>query len=245
MRKRLLARQTELLEYLTSGAAIFGDNRAPARRPEGFDRRLLDLEARLSHDKRLAKIRPIFASTFEILGTGTDPLVREFADAYPPATIGVLENSRQFHRFLSARWRREPPTPGYLPDVASCELVMAEVRAAGRPPRDAAPKVDPQQWANCSIRRAAGVRLLRCGYAIRSIFELTLGTTVPEPQDTPLAIVMLSNIERPQIFELPAFVFELLAALDDFTNADALGASSELPRLLGELAVHELIEVRP
>jgi len=63
---------------------------------------------------------------------------------------------------------------------------------------------------------------------------------VPEPQDTPLAIVMLSKI-----FELPTFVFELLAGLDDFTNADALGASSELPRLLGELAVHELIEVRP
>ena len=41
------------------------------------------------------------------------------------------------------------------------------------------------------------------------------------------------------------FVFELLAALDDFAHSAALGASSGLALSLGELAEHELIEIRP
>jgi len=241
----LLARQAELLEYLTSSPAIFGDNPARLRPPDGFDRRLLDLEARLSHNKRLAKIRSVFARTFEILGTDAEALVREFTDAHPPTAIDTLENARQFCHFLSAHWVRELPAPRHLPDVARCELAMAEVGAAGRPSRGSPPKFAPQQWAECSIRRAPGVKLLRCSYAIRSIFERQSTATVPQLRDTPLAIVMLGGSDRPQVFEVSGFVFELLAALDDFAHSSTLGVTSGLARLLGELAEHELIEVCP
>jgi hypothetical protein len=245
IRKRLLARQAELLEYLTSSPVIFGDNRARLRPPDGFDRRLLDLEARLSHNKRLAKIRSVFARTFEILGTDAETVVREFTDAHPPTAIDTLENARQFCHFLSARWVSEPPAPRHLPDVAFCELAMAEVGAAGRPSRGLPPKFAPPEWGDCRIRRARGVKLLRCAYAIRSIFERQTTATLPQPRDTPLAVVMLGGSDRPQVFEVRPFVFELLAALDDFAHSATLGASSGLARLLSELAEHELIEVCP
>src|SRR6185295_12438637 len=58
MAKRLLNRQTELLAYLTSSRAIFGDRRGPPlhRSLQDIDPRMLDLEARFSHQKRMDKI---------------------------------------------------------------------------------------------------------------------------------------------------------------------------------------------
>src|SRR5262245_24087786 len=54
MAKRLLDRQISLLDYLTSGAAIFGDKRRAALDPalQGLDVGLLRLEARFSYEKR-------------------------------------------------------------------------------------------------------------------------------------------------------------------------------------------------
>jgi hypothetical protein len=70
MAKRLLHRQVSLLNYLTSGAAIFGDAREPPLDPalRGIDRALLRIEARFSHDKRVQKIVAVFARTFDLLG---------------------------------------------------------------------------------------------------------------------------------------------------------------------------------
>src|SRR5204862_5841553 len=116
--------------------------------------------------KRLEKIRAVFVRTFEILGTTGERLVREFADAHPPASIGRLENARQFYRFLATRWDHEAPEPLYLPDVAAFELAFAEVGAAGWEP-EAHCEEHRCDWPNKGIRRAPGVVLLRCAYKIR------------------------------------------------------------------------------
>jgi hypothetical protein len=76
--KRLLDRQVELLEYLTSSAAIFAGGGAGSSAPSGFDPELLRLEARFSHDKRLEKVRAVFDRTFVILGASLGELTREF-----------------------------------------------------------------------------------------------------------------------------------------------------------------------
>jgi len=61
--KGLLDRQVRLLEYLTSGEAIFDDGRGSLRDPilQGIDRRLLHIEARFSHEKRMDKIAAVMA----------------------------------------------------------------------------------------------------------------------------------------------------------------------------------------
>ena len=113
MAKRLLDRQISLLDYLTSGAAIFGDKRRAPLDPalQGLDVGLLRLEARFSYEKRMEKIVAVFRHTFELLASEQSAIVREFVRTCPPADIGHLTNAREFHDFLSARWRRRRPKP--------------------------------------------------------------------------------------------------------------------------------------
>jgi hypothetical protein len=61
-------------------------------------------------------------------------------------------------------------------------------------------------------------------------------------RDTPLAIAVPPGADRPQIFEVPPVVFELLAALDDYTDLAVFATSPGLERLIGELAQNGLVE---
>ena len=245
MAKRLLDRQISLLDYLTSGAAIFGDKRRAALDPElqGLDVGLLRLEARFSYEKRMEKIVGVFPHTFELLGHDQAAIVREFVRTCPPVDIGHLTNARQFHDFLSARWRRRRPKPPYLPDVAACELACATVGAAVdadlRETADGRKGVPPG-----AIRRKQGVVLLRCRYDVRPIFEGGSARAVPEKRDTALAVAIMPGAARPQVFELPAAIYDLLAALDDWSDPAALHATPGSAELVRELARHGLLEVR-
>ena len=244
MKKRLLDRQASLLEYLTSGAAIFGDVRgAPLDQDlRGIDGRLLNLEARFSHEKRMQKITAVFPRTFELLGARQGPIVQAFVAACPPVEIGRLANARQFHDFLCNQSQRERPEPPYLRDVAACELACAEVR------------VDVEERSEATngngnvprrgIRRRPGIVLLSCSYDIRPIFEEAEGASAPAERDTPTVVVMPPGAEQPRIFELPPPIFDLLSALDDWTDPAEFGAAPELKGLIEELAEHGLLEVR-
>ena len=236
MARRLLDRQAELIEYLTSGAAIFGDDSRLAHGPAGFDPRLLRLEAWFSHQKRLDKVRAVFAKTFELLGPASGRLVREFTEGCPPTSISRLENARQFHGFLAARWRRELPDPPYLPDVAACELARAEATASG------GVEAGRKRSGGGGVRRAPGVILLRCAHDVRPIFEAGPGRAIPVARDTPLAIVVPPGAERPQVFELLPVVFELLSELDDVTDPAVFSATAVVRSLICELVEFGLVE---
>ncbi len=175
MTNRLLDRQARLLAYLTSGATIFGTEEGVVRDrgPEGLDRGMLRLEARFSHEKRMAKIRTVFPRSFRMLPDRT-AIEREFADACPPAGVSRLENARQFQGFLEARWERNPPQPPWLRDVAACELALAQVRSGhdGRLARMG------ERAERNALRRGAGVVLLACAYNVQPIFEDRANTAV-------------------------------------------------------------------
>jgi hypothetical protein len=243
MKKRLLDRQASLLEYLTSRAAIFGDiGGAPLDQDLcGIDSRLLNLEARFSHEKRMDKIVGVFPRTFEILGTKQGPIVQAFVAACPPAEIGRLANARQFHDFLSNRWQGGQPEPPYLPDVAACELACAEVRADVEERSESNDGEKNAVWRH--IRRRPGIVLLHCSYDIRSIFEEGVEGVAPAERDTPIVVVMPPGAEQPRIFELPPAIFDLLATLDEWTDPAELGGAPELKELIQELAEHGLLEV--
>ncbi len=239
MAKRLLDRQLSLLRYLTSGGAIFGDQQGGPLDPalQGIDPALLRLEARFSHEKRLEKIAAVFRRTFELIGARRDALVREFVEACPPADIDRLVNARQLHDFLSARWQHEPPMPPYLPDVAACELALATARVAAN---DGVPGEWPAGEESARMRRAPAVVLHRSAYDVRPIFEDAAGIAAPAQRDTPLAIVPQALAGEPAIFELAPAVFDLLAALDDWTDRAAF--AGEADELIADLARAGLVE---
>lgn len=239
MAKRLLDRQIRLLEYLTSGGAIFGDDgNAPLDADlQGIDRARLRLEARFSHEKRMEKIAAVFPRTFDLLGAERGAIVRGFVEACPPLDIGRMENARQFNDFLTARWRVQRPTPPYLPDVAACELACAQARIES----DGEPEIDasPAGPAAPRFRRKPGVVLVRASFDIRMLFEGARDDAAVIKRDTPLAIA--SRDGAPQIFELAPEVFDLLAALDGWAAVDSL---PETDGLIAELVDAGLLELQ-
>ena len=244
MPKRLLDRQISLLEYLTSARAIFGErsNASGYSAVLGIDQRLLHLEARFSHEKRMDKIRGVFARTFEILADRQDEIVREFVDAFPSSDISRFKNARQFHDFLSSCWRRDPPQPPHLLDVAACELACAKVIGSAEQPV-LEPEVQSELLRG-SVRRPPAVVLLRCNYDVRAIFEDGLIEAAPLKRDTWLAVGLPPGADQPRIFELPAVIFGLLMALDTWTDPVVFEEIPEVGQLIANLGENGLLEVR-
>ena len=163
------------------------------------------------------------------LGAGREPLVREFVDTCPPVDIGRLENARQFHDFLFARRHRGAPMPPYLPDVAACELACATARVANESRPPAADEGAPAGRLGC-IRRHPAVVLVRNAYDIRPIFEHGSTAAAPSRRDTPLAITVSPDLGEPVILELMPAVFDLLAALDAWTDPAAFDETPQARR---------------
>ena len=242
MAGQLFDRQVSLLDYLTSATAIFGDkdDSSPDRSLQGFDRDMLRLEAWFSYRKRMEKILAAFPKTFQLLGSEQDRIVHDFIAACPPVDISRLVNARQFHDFLSARWQRTPPAPPYLRDVVACELACATVRVDVD---ERTPTPDKSKPRRHHIRRGRGVVLLRCSFDVRPIFETGAADCDPAERDTPIVVAMPPRAQQPQVSELPPVIFDLLAALDDWTDPAELGGAAQLKQIIRELSEHGLIEV--
>jgi hypothetical protein len=240
MSDRLLDRQVSLLAHLTSRAAIFGADGPVNRAPPGIHPGLLHLEARFSHEKRMAKIKWVLPRTFELMGHRRDQIIRDFVESCPPVSISRIENARQFHDFLSSRWSFQEPEPPCLLDVAACELAYASVRAGSMGPIEATGGA-----AERGVRRRPNVIVVRCRHDVRAVLEGCAGAAEVAERDTPVAISMPPGANDPIMSQLSPDLFELLEMLDDFFDFDEL---SELPRvsgLLTDLVNRGLIEVRP
>jgi len=245
MASRLLDRQVSLLDYLSSAAALFGDQADAPVDPalQGIDRGLLRLEARFACNRRLEKIAAALPRTFEILGADQKLILREFVEVSRPTAASTLANARQCYEFLSARWRREPPKPAYLPGVAACELAMLEVRHTVED-REQPPDKGDGDARKRNIRRRRGVIALLCAHDIRPIFERASGKVIPPKRDAAFAVILPRGCREVRILEVPLATFDLLARLDDWVDPSTLGAVDEFSNFISYLAAHELIEVR-
>jgi hypothetical protein len=242
MPSRLLDRQVDLLEYLTSNTAIFRDmaDTSLNRTSLGIDDGLLHLEARFSHEKRMTKIAWVLPRTLDLMETAMDTIVRDFVAARPPASISRIENARQFHDFLAARWRVEAPKPPWLPEVAACELAYADAGDGGKPADRG-----KEPAARGGIRRRPGVTLIRCRYDVRSILEGRGGEAAVAERATPLAIWMTPDAEHPSVSKLSPDLFDLLETLDDFVVLEAFSSLPEVSEFIADLNRRGLLEVRP
>jgi hypothetical protein len=243
MSSRLLDRQIDLLEHLTSGAAIFGDaaDASLDRARLGIDAGMLQLEARASHEKRMEKIEWVLPRTLEQLETRKAAIIRDFVAACPPASIGRLENARQFHDFLARRWLHEAPEPPYLPDVAACELAYASIHGSER----RAVEAEKPVALDGSIRRHPRVILVRCRYDVRSILEGHVGGAPVAERDTPLAASMPNGAEHPMMSELSPDLFDLLEMLDDFVDLKIFSELPDVSELIADLGKRGFLEVTP
>ena len=242
MSKRLLDRQVSLIEHLTSAGAIYGDGTGsnPSEALHGIDPGLLRIEARFSHEKRMEKIAGVFPRTFDLLGARRERIVREFVDACPPSDISRIENARQFHDFLTARRRRHPPLPSYLPEVAACELACAKVRVAFENSAAEDAPAPPRP----AVRRRPDIVLLRCTFDIRSVFEGGGDHRAPVERETLLAVAAAPDSGEPRILELTPEIFDLLGALDAWTNPAAHDGSPQAAALMADLAEAGVLELR-
>jgi hypothetical protein len=243
MAKPLLERQVSLIEHLTSGAAIFGGAGGSAPGLEGIDPALLRVEARFSYAKRMEKITAVLPRTFELLGSSRDAHVRAFVESCPPTTLSRFENACQFHRYLVSCWTRQAPDPPYIGDAAALEIACAKVDAdPGRPSPNRAAGADRAHSGD--IRRCPSIILLRCAYDVRPIFESGAEKAVPVKRDTPLVVAMPPGADGPQVFEVVPALFDLLAALNDWTDPEGLDVASDFAKLAADLVARGLVEVR-
>jgi uncharacterized protein (UPF0276 family) len=249
-RHTLLEQQTQLLAYLTSAPAIFGSGPEEALPPllRGIDRIRLGFEARFSHEKRMEKLARLFPRTLGLLEAERGELLQAFAEACPPTSIGLLETAQQFLDFLSEQQRSRPCRSNYACDVARCELALAKARFG----RDEVPRRNrrspPARGGNGAkaraIRRADSVALVRCEHDVRCLFESSSGVGAPKRRDTPLVIAQSRAATAPEIFEIPPALFDLLAALDHWTERSCLGRKPGADALIADLVKRGLLEVR-
>lgn len=244
MADRLLDKQTSLLAFLTSGTGIFGDPRDDLschRTPFGIERGLLHLEARYSHEKRMAKIDWVLPRTLDLLGSDRARICRDFAEACPPVKIGRLENACQFHEFLLARWLDESPDPPYLPDLASFELAFATLRGGDTGKGDAlqTASITPRG----AIRRSRRAAFLRCTYDVRPLLEGRPDEAPLEPCDTRLAIAMLPGCADPVVCALSAELVAILEMLDEFVDPEIFQDTPGANELITSLTASGILEV--
>jgi hypothetical protein len=244
MNNRLFDRQSSLLEHLSSTTVIFGDQANAPIDPalRGIDRGVLRLQARFACNKRIEKIIAVFPRTLEILGADQRLILREFVAASRPTNKSTLANAREFHEFFSARWRCEPSKSAYLPDVAACELAMAEVRNVEDYERPS--KKGKSDEPKRSIRRRRSVFPLRCAHDIRSIFDAGPGEFVPPKRDTSLVVTLSAGFRDLRIVEVAPVVVDALMLLDDWANPSTLDAFGDRKNLVSHLAAQEHIEVQ-
>jgi hypothetical protein len=233
----LLERQANLLDYLTSGGTILGEGDLLAD-VFGVNRGLLHLEAKYSHQKRMGKIEAVMPKTLDLLGENRAEVVRAFAAASPPVSMGRLDNACQFHAFLRARWRERAPEPPCLPDIAAFEIAYAAVQAKPDTPAEPAPLSPPG-----SIRRHRTATLLRCAYDIMPMLQGPAREVPPQPQETLLAIAVPEGATAPRVYALPGELFALVELLAEFTDPRVFAEIPDADSIIGQLAAAGLVEV--
>jgi hypothetical protein len=245
MTKRLLDRQAKLLDYLSSGAAMFGAQADAPADPalRAFDPALLRLQARYICNKRLEKIITVFPRTLQILGAGQRSILREFVEASRSTKKSTLANAREFHEFLAHRWQRARPEPAYLPDVAACELAMVEAGDVAED-RAALQKDAKSARARRAIRRRRNVVPLRCAHDVRAIFDAGSADVVPPRRAVSLIVTAPAGSGEARIVEATSRVVEALSLLGDWTHPSALDGCGDRENLVAELAANEFIEIR-
>jgi hypothetical protein len=205
--------------------------------PGGIDASRLALVARLTHDKRIDKIRSLLPATFAALGERAASYALDFAAQHPPLDAHAVVNALQFYRFLS----RVPKGPAYLRDLCFCELAMASLGAPPTPSLIAYPVEGAVE-----MRRHPAVRLRRCEYDIRPLLWSRGG--VVDKRAVFLVISRPPGSSAGKVFDVEESLFALLSLLRRWhrlSPGDEWLTDEKTFRSIGELCAFGILQLRP
>jgi uncharacterized protein (UPF0276 family) len=197
----------------------------------------LRMVGELADAKRLAKIEAALPLTCAALGANLAALASDFGRAHPARSSRTRVNAVSFYRFLRRRARTSTTVPGYVGDLAHCELALTS-RVPARTQREPTCTVGRPGIA---VRRARGVRVHRYLWDIRPLLEGARDITV-ERKQIGVAIVADPVQGAPRVVGLADSAFELLAALDAWTVLEAGDAAHGL-EMLRALESRGLVEI--
>ncbi len=214
-----------LVDYLADPTA-FGRLEAGTRgwtALSGLDPRRLELVGLMTHSKRFEKVERTLPRTIKFLRPGIENLALEWATRHRPLSASSFVNACQFYLFLQRRWRRRPPLPPFLPDLAYCELAMAAVghrlTAVGRP---ALGTRSVGSAAGCLIRRRAAVHWRRCEYNLAPVFAANIpdGLDVEDVCTEHTCVLVSRPLDGSAVrmFQVDEVLFELVVGLQGWSN---------------------------
>ncbi len=214
---KLLDRQIEIMRALTNADLIYGTPKitALAENPGlwGMSLPHLRLEAELSMDKRIGKIRRTLPLTFTYMRQEQARIIRRFVRSCPPRSYRRYDDSRDFYDFLLQQWQHSTPNPPYLGDIATVEIALARVKASFDDEGGNAVSVDePRKIGKGMIRLAPGASLLALNYNLKMLFEAKDGSERPLPQkrDTRLIVAPVGD-GNPCIVEISPVLFSIIS----------------------------------
>ena len=197
IREGLLAQQENAIHAVTGEASATGID--PAR---------VDLVSELARAKRISKIQSVLPRTSRALGEHFLPEAEAFMAACPPTSFRSRADGLKFYAFLR---RCRPASP--ILDIAYCELAIS---ALDERSHDAQPRTFVDVGAGrFAVRRAPGVRLRRCRFDVRIIFEADAAEIPAMRLETPTCLAILADrvTETSRIVHLSESLFDLLHEL--------------------------------
>ncbi len=204
----------------------------------GIDLERLRVVGRLILAKRMGKIETLLPATCRCVTLHVPALVRAFAAACPPVTLGRQENARQFRDFILA-YEGPPPAPAYLADLVQLEYLAASASFAARdrPAARPAPHLDPG-WTACEVRVPPEVRLFETEFDLPAAFADSPPAALERGRPRLVAIVPVVPLAR--VFLLEDEVAALLLDLQTWTAVEPEGAR----RIVESLGARGLVELR-
>ncbi|MEK6374409.1 MAG: hypothetical protein AABO58_17120 [Acidobacteriota bacterium] len=204
----------------------------------GIDLERLRIVGRLILAKRLGKIETLLPATCRCVTLHVPTLVRAFAAACPPVTLGRQENARQFRDFILA-YEGPPLAPGYLADLAQLEYLAAAASFTARDGPSARPTthLDPS-WTACEVRVSPELHLFETEYDLPAAFVDSPPAALARGRPRLVAIVPVAPQAR--VFQLEEDITGLLLDLQTWTAVEPEGAR----QIVESLGGHGLVELR-
>jgi hypothetical protein len=226
-RDKLLALQESVIH------ALIGEDRGA-----GIDPARVEFVSELARVKRIAKIQSVLPRTCRALGEHFGPMAKDFVCTHAPTSFRSRADGLKFYLFLGRR--RTAPV---LLDLAYCELAMSAL--VGRLRGEQPGSIPNASSGTFAVRRALGVRLRRCRFDVRAMFEgeaPEISATCPE-MPTCLAILADPLAGTPRIMRLSPGLFDFLRALRAWKVVPA-ATDPDTKQFLDQLEQRGLLEIR-
>lgn len=213
----------------------------PTEALAGIDAERLRILGRLILAKRLGKIEGLLPATCRCASVHVPTLMRTFAAACLPTSLGRQDNARQFHDFVLA-YDGVPAAPSYLADLVRLEYLAASATFAARDRVLAPPTVafDPR-WTAFEVRVPPELQLLETEFDLQRALDDSPPAALERGRSRLVAIIPGASHAR--VFWLEDELASVLLDIDEWTAVHAQDRQS-VRGAIESLAARGLVEVR-